>query len=84
VEDADFALEEGLLPPNMAQGSIWVQFNLLAEQVELSRKQKEDVLSQMLSEPAGLRPLVQASFLGDKYKRSYLQAYQTRLKNLKK
>ncbi len=84
VEDAVSALEEKLLPPGMTQGSIGAQFNLLAEQVELSRKQKEDVLSQMLSEPACLLPLVQASFLGEEYKRSYLQAYQTRLKNLKK
>lgn len=84
MEDADFALEDGLLPRNMAQGTVWAQFNLLAEKAELGRKQKEEVLSQMLSNPDGVELLIKASFLGEQYKRSYLQAWQTRLKKLKK
>ena len=39
VDAADFALEDGLLPRNLGQGTILVQFMLLAEKAELGRKQ---------------------------------------------
>ncbi len=83
IDDADFALEDKLLPRNIGHGTVSAQFNLLADKTELSLKQKDKVLNQMLSESGKVETLIIASFLGDKYKRSYLQAYQTRLKKLK-
>jgi serine/threonine-protein kinase HipA len=82
IADADFALEDGLLPRNMAQGTIWAKLVLLAEKAELSLKQKEDVLDQMLLGQEKVELLIGASYLDDRHKRSYLQAYQTRLKKL--
>lgn len=84
ADDSDFALEDGLLPRNLGQGTIGVQFNRLAEKSGLSRSQRDDILNQMLANQPGVEQLVEASFLADRYKRSYLQAYQARLKKLKK
>ncbi len=84
VDHADFALEDGLLPRNLGQGTIWAQLKLLAEKAELTSKQTEEVVDQMLADQQGVEKLVRLSFLGDRNKRSYLQAYQIRLKKLKK
>jgi len=84
VEDQVFALDDGLLPRNIGQGTVGVQFTQLAERAELSKKQKDDVSGELLSNSEKVGTLLEASYLDDKYKRSYLQAYQLRLKKLKK
>ena len=38
VDDADFSLEDGLLPRNLAQGTVWAQLRLLAEKAELTSR----------------------------------------------
>ena len=84
ADDSDFALEDGLLPRNIGQGTIWVQLKLLAEKAELTRKQTDEIMNQMMTEQQGVEQLIGASFLADRYKRSYLQAFQTRIKKLRK
>jgi len=84
IEDSDFALDDKLLPKNIAKGSVSTQFSLLAEKAEISKKQKDDVFNKLLSNSEKIETLIKASYLNDKTKRNYLQAYQTRLKKMKK
>jgi len=83
IEDPDFALDDKLLPKNIAIGNLWVQFNLLADKAELTKKQKNDIFDNLLSKSDNVEKLISASFLNDKLKRNYTQAYQTRWKKLK-
>lgn len=84
IEDSVFALDDGLLPRNLAQGTIWVQFNILADKAGLNEAQKNSIFENLLSKSDQVEQLVVASFLNDKTKRHYIQAYQGRLKKLKK
>lgn len=84
VEDEAFALKEGLLPGNLGQTNTAKQFQILAEQIDLSRKQFDTIFRTLLSSPEHVENLVQASFLNEKSKRNYLQDYQSRLKKLQK
>jgi serine/threonine-protein kinase HipA len=82
IEDSDFALDDGLLPKNLAKGKILQQFLLLAEHAVLNQGQRDGVLDKLLSNSERVIKLINASYLSDKAKRNYLQAYQTRLKKL--
>ncbi len=82
IEDKDFALEEGLLPGNLAGGNVMKQFQTLAHYAGISEKQVNDIFMTLTSETAGVSSLVKASFLSEKIQRNYWQAYQTRLKKL--
>ena len=82
VEDDVFALD-GLMPQNLAQGSISNQFLILAEKVGLTAKQYNTIMETMLSDPNEVQNLIRASFLDEKAKRQYIQTYQTRLKKIK-
>lgn len=82
IEDSDFALNDGLLPKNLAKGKVMQQFLSLAEHAGLSQGQRDEVLDQLLSNPKKIIELIDASYLSDKAKRNYLQSYQTRLKKL--
>lgn len=84
IGDSDFALEDDLLPKNMAAGNILKQFRFLAEKAEISEKQTEDIIYQLMSDTDKVEQLIDASYLSDKLKRNYFQAYQTRLNKLKK
>jgi serine/threonine-protein kinase HipA len=84
VEDADFALEDGLLPKNLSQGKIKIQFATLAEQAGISEKIFNDIIALMISKSDIVEKLITASYLNDSTKRNYLQAYHTRLKQLVK
>tara|TARA_R110002049_G_scaffold135233_3_gene294758 strand:+ start:779 stop:1762 length:984 start_codon:yes stop_codon:yes gene_type:complete len=84
IGDSDFALEDKLLPKNIATGSVRDQFSLLADEAELSKNQKDGVLNKLLLNSEKIKALIEASYLNDKTKRNYLQAYQTRLKKMKK
>ncbi len=83
IEDSDFALDDKLVPKNIANGNVWVQFNLLADKVGLNKKQKNTIFNNLLSKSDKVDELVNASFLNEKLKQNYTQAYQTRLKKLK-
>ncbi|MCD8406242.1 HipA domain-containing protein [Tenacibaculum dicentrarchi] len=82
IEDNDFALEDGLLPSNLAQGKITVHFFVLGEKAGISKKQIEKVFNNLTSKKEEVLLLIDASFLSEKLKRNYTQAYQTRLKKL--
>ncbi|MCK6612040.1 MAG: HipA domain-containing protein [Bacteroidia bacterium] len=84
VEDNKFALEDGLLPKNLSKGKIGVQFAKLAELAGISPKIFKDSMTLMLTKSESVEKLVAASFLDSSTKRSYIQLYQGRLKELKK
>ena len=82
VEDKDFALDDGLLPGNMAHGKISVQFAKLAEHAGISNKIFNTIMELMLSKSIIVEKMISASFLNDATKRNYWQSYQGRLKQL--
>jgi len=82
IDDNDFALESGLLPPNLGQGKITSQLYTLGEHAGIPKKQIEKVFSNLTSKQEKVLILIDASFLNEKSKRNYKQAYQTRLKKL--
>ena len=82
IEDKDFALDDGLLPKNMAQGKISQQFAILAEHAGLSKKQFKDIFDFMISDLNKVENLVTSSFLNESTKRNYWQSYLTRKNKL--
>ncbi len=84
IEDSDFALEEGLLPKNLSKGKVMEQFQTLGDLAGMTDKQIKKLSDAMLSESEKVKSLVAASFLNDRSKRNYWQAYQTRLNKLVK
>ena len=82
IEDKDFALEDGLLPRNLAKGTVIQQFYSLAQHAGLSEKQANDIFKGLTSGKNKVASLLGASFLSEKIKLNYWQAYQTRLKKL--
>src|SRR5690625_83241 len=82
IEDKDFALEDGLLPPNLAQARIKNQFFTLAKEAKINKQQAVKVFEELTSKHDAVLTLINASFLNEKSKKNYAQAYQTRLKKL--
>lgn len=82
IDDADFALDEGLIPARMGQGNVVKQFRLLAEHAGIPEKQTNAIMALMVSKTEQVTNLIDASFLKDSIKRSYLQGYQLKLKKL--
>jgi serine/threonine-protein kinase HipA len=83
IKDKDFALDDGLLPKNMKKGKIVEQFHLLAEKAGINKDQSEAIFKKMLSDSDKVTGLIEASYLSNRFKRSYLQSYQTRYNKLK-
>jgi serine/threonine-protein kinase HipA len=84
VDDKDFALDDGLLPKNLAQGKVSAQFANLAEHAGVSKKIFNNVMEMMLSKSIHVDKMIAASFLNDATKRNYWQSYLGRLKQLTK
>ena len=84
INDNDFALDDGLLPKNLAQGNIGFQFAILAEKAEIKEKTFQDIMELMISKSDLVKKMVAASFLNASAKRNYFQSYQGRLKQLNK
>jgi len=84
IEDKDFALEDGLLPKNMAQGKVFSQFRILSEKAGINERVYNDLLNTMLNQTDLVKKLTFSSFLDEKIQRNYFQSYQTRLNKLKK
>ncbi|MFZ4414520.1 MAG: HipA domain-containing protein [Bacteroidales bacterium] len=82
IDDKDFALDDGLLPRNLAQGKIKIQFAKLAENAEISAKVFNDVITLMVSKSTLVEKMISASFLSESTKRNYWQSYNGRLKQL--
>lgn len=84
IKDKDFALEDGLLPKDLAQGKIMHQFSILAEKASISRAAFEAIKQLMLSASDHVQELTFASYLDQTTKRNYWQSYQERLRQLEK
>lgn len=84
IRDKDFALDDGLLPKKLAQGTVMQQFTLLAATARINSKVFDGIVSRMLSGSEQVEQLIFASFLDETTKKNYLQAYQGRLKQLLK
>ncbi len=84
IEDRDFALEDGLLPKNLAQGKVISQFRVLSEKAGINEKVYDEILNVMLNQTGLVEKLTFSSFLDEKTQRNYFQSYQTRLKKLNK
>ncbi len=82
IEDKDFALDDGLLPPNETEGKIKEQFYRLGELAGIQDKQIMQSIKSLTSSENKVLVLINASYLNEKTKRNYTQAYQTRLKKL--
>jgi serine/threonine-protein kinase HipA len=84
IEDKEFALDDGLLPRNLAKGQIGLQFAKLAEKAEIREKTFQEIMALMISKSELVEKMVAASFLNDTTKRNYFQSFQGRLKQLNK
>ncbi|MGB3343749.1 MAG: HipA domain-containing protein [Aequorivita sp.] len=84
IDDKDFALDDGLLPKNLAQGKICNQFRVLAKETGINEITFNGILSLMLEKSSSVEKMVAASFLDQNTKINYWQAYQERLKQLSK
>jgi len=82
LRDSDFALYDGLLPKNIAQGKIQHQFSVLADKAGIIKPVFDRIVASMLSNSALVEKLTFASFLDDTTKRNYWQSYQGRIKQL--
>ncbi|MEO6133432.1 MAG: HipA domain-containing protein, partial [Saprospiraceae bacterium] len=82
VNDSDFALDDGLLPKNLAHGKILQQFRILGENAEIQHKIVDSIIENLLSKEERVKEITEASFLKKSAKLNYLQAYQTRLNKL--
>ena len=84
IADKEFALDDALLPRNLAEGQMRTQLSKLAEYAEINEKILNDIMILMLSKSTLVEAMIAASFLNNQTKRSYLQSYQGRLKQLLK
>lgn len=84
VDDAVFALEGGLLPPALNHGTIADRFTLLAQEAGIPDTIQQRILHRLTSRSDQVEQLIAASFLDERIKRSYWQAYQGRLKRMVK
>ena len=82
ILDRDFALEEGLLPPQEASGRITQQFMKLGELAGISEKQLMKTFDMLTNNEEEVKKLIDHSFLSERFKRNYEQAYLTRLAKL--
>ena len=84
IDDKDFALDDGLLQSNLAQGKIKVQFAKLSENAEISAKVFNDVMKLMVLKSTLVEKMISVCFLSESAKRNYWQSYNGRLKQLLK
>ncbi|WP_306293661.1 HipA domain-containing protein [Winogradskyella forsetii] len=82
IDDKEFALDDGLLPLHLAKGRVTAQFYKLGEEAGIVKRQVEKVFTDLTSKQNDVETLIEASFLDEKAKRNYKQAYQTRLNKL--
>lgn len=82
IRDRSFALEDGLLPKNQTFGKISEQFYTLAGLANINKKLVDRTFDLLTSQKEQTLKLIRNSFLPDRLKRNYEQAYLTRLKKL--
>jgi serine/threonine-protein kinase HipA len=79
IDDNDFALEEGLLPPRLAEGSIRNQFLILAGRAGIQEKMVNDLIYTLSSGSARTEQMIAASYLDEATKGIYWSMYLRRL-----
>jgi serine/threonine-protein kinase HipA len=79
IDDKEFALEDGLLPRNLATGKMSSQFATLALEAGISDKIFQSIKTLMTTQTTQVEKMIGSSFLSDTIKRNYLQSYQRRL-----
>jgi len=84
IDDQDFALDDGILPKDIGHGTINHQFKMLSDKAGIKEKIAAKTMQLMLSKSEEVEQMIKASYLNDKTKRNYLQAYQGRVKRLAK
>jgi serine/threonine-protein kinase HipA len=82
IDDNDFALDDGLLPGKLAQGSIIQQFKILSANAGISDLVFDELLTLMSGFSEEVEKLTYSSFLDETTKRNYYQSYLGRLKRL--
>jgi serine/threonine-protein kinase HipA len=82
ISDKDFALDDGLLPPDQAKGKVHEMFLHLGEIAGINRKLIDGIFSLHTSKKDDVLSLISQSYLSDKLKRHYEQTYLTRLEKL--
>jgi len=82
IDDRDFALDDALLPRNLAKGKISTQFLILAKNASIKEKIFNDILELMLNQSPLVKEMIFSSFMNEATKNNYWQSYQTRLKQL--
>lgn len=78
VNDSDFALTDGLLPKDVASGKIRAQFELLGKLAAIPASQVDQLINLCTLKGEEVKQLINRSFLTDRIKRNYEQAYLTR------
>ncbi len=84
IDDADFALTNGLLPPAMNKGSIKKKFGTLCDESGIDRKILDRIWNEMISRSDKVERLVFASYMNDATKKNYLHLYHAKLKQMLK
>jgi serine/threonine-protein kinase HipA len=82
IEDKDFALDDALLPRNLAIAKVKKQIFKLANLAGISESMTQNIFASMTIHTEKVEKLINASFLNEKLKRNYLQAFQSRLKKI--
>ena len=82
IADRDFALEQGLLPPQQTKGKIRAQFLELGRLAGIPEQQISQILNDLCGHSDNVTHLIDQSYLSPRFKRNYAQAYQTRLAKL--
>ena len=82
IQDKDFALEEGLLPPSERKGKVHEQFYALGAKAGIKEKQISSIMNLLTSQEEKVIKLIEHSYLSAGLKRNYEQAYRTRLNKL--
>lgn len=82
IDDKDFALDDGLLPPNLSEGKIKHQFKTLSNLAGIDERVFDDLFSEMVNRSGFVEKLVFSSFLNESTRSNYYQSYQGRLTQL--
>lgn len=82
IDDRDFALSEGLLPPQESKGRIEQQFRILGAKAGIPESHVHKIMLFLTSNIEEVKQLIQRSYLTERFKRNYEQAYLTRLNKL--
>ncbi len=82
IDDKDFALEDGLLPRELAHGKIVKQFKVLSEQAGIKEITFVEIMNSMLHQTENVERLSFSSYLDVHSQRNFFQSYLSRLKKL--